>query len=421
MNDDILTDWRSLMEQGTAFLGQGKYREAEKFYLRSLKLAKRLSVPEIQAFNLRLLSTARIKLGKVEEADRGFHEALLICQRIQNHKGMSEAMAGLASVAVAQENLEEAVSWYEQAINVYPATSPRLRLGMLFSDLGQVYSTMENWTNAQNAFLRARELCHIYGYRKGEGELSILLAEVSYRQSDVKLARKDLIYACKIFSETHDDGSLVNAIQYFAYIDFEEGKLEQALESWQRVIILYQRLAQWEDVSESAYFLANILQDLKNLAEAVYYLELSIQTYNRKDIGLGLRYQNIGQLLWRKEDYVAARDYLKKASLIFEQHEEELKLGETFENIAQISEALGESEIALAYRTKSKTSLEKHQTHSLRTTQQLAEYFEKGNNHLNALQYYWEALKIARELNANTVEIERAIQRVSRKVRRKDK
>lgn len=419
MNDDILMDWRFLMEKGTGFLGQGKYSEAEKFYLRSLKIARLLAVPVISAFNLRLLSTSRIKQGKVALAERGFQEALAICQQLENYKGMSEALAGLASVAVAQDNLEKAASWYEQAIQVYPGSSPRLRLSTLFSDLGQVYSVLENWTKAQSAFQRARELCHTHGFRKGEGELSILLAEVSYRQNEVQLARTDLIQACKIFSEADDEESLVNAIQYLAFIDFEEGKLVQARASWQRVVVLYLRNEQWEDLSESTYFLAKILEDLKDISEAVYYMELSIRVYDRVDLGLGFRYQNLGQLQGIRKNYGGACEDLKKAAELFEEYGEEQKLGETYEKIALVLEQLGESEEAQAYQVKSKTCLESHQVVSFSTTQCLAEHFENQRSYLSALRYYWQSLKIARDLGIETLEIERAIQRISKKVRQK--
>lgn len=420
MNDDVLMEWRSLMEKGTAFLGEGKYADAEKIYLRCLKLTDQLSVPEISAFNIRLLSTSRIKQGKVDLSERGFQEALEICIQIENYKGMSEAMAGLASVAVARENFKEAVYWYEQAIKNYPGSSPRLRLSMLYSDLGQVFMAMRSWEKAKHSFLEARELCFSYGFKKGEGELSILLAEVAYREREVDQARKNLIYAGKIFSETQDEESLVSTIQYWAFIEFELGNIEQALESWYRVISLYLRLEQKEELSESAYFLAKILHDLKDITNALYYLELSIDNYPREDLGMALRYDNLAQLFEIKQDYLAARDYLKRAAIILEQNEENQKLGETYEKIALYSEHLGESKEALVYREKSNKYLESHQLLSLSMSQRLANYFEIQRKYFFALQYYWECLRIVREMGMDTLEIEQAIQRISKKIRKKD-
>lgn len=419
MADDIIRDWHVLMEKGTAFLGKGQYTEAETIYLQSLKLAKRLSEPIIFAFNLRLLSTSRIKQGKVVQAKRGFKEALKICQRLQNYKGMSEAMAGLASVAEVQDKMEEAASWYEQAIEVYPVTSPRLRLSMLLSDLGQVYTVLENWNKAQSALEKAKELCHSYGYLKGEGELNILLAEVLYRQNRVQDARTKLLRACRIFVEINDEESLVNAIQYMAFINFEEGKLVYARESWQRVLVLYLRHQQWKDASESAYFMAKILEDLKELGEAVYYLKLSIQVDHREDLGLGIRYQYLGQLQVRMKDYRAAYADFKKAAVLFEKYGEQQKLGETYEKMALCLEKVGYTREAQVCHAKAKSCLQDHYGISLSTYQRLAEYFENQRSYINALQYYWQSLKIARDLGIETLTIEQAIQRLSRKIRKK--
>lgn len=419
MNEEVLMEWRSLMEKGTAFLGEGNYAAAEKIYLRSLKLTEQLSVPEISAFNIRLLSTSRIKQGKVDLSEIGFQEALQICKQIDNYKGMSEALAGLASVAVARENYKEAVSWYEQAIKIYPESSPRLRLSMLYSDLGQVNMAVKNWNKAKESLIIARELCHSYGFKKGEGELSILLGEVAYRQKDLGSARENLIYAGKIFSEIQDEELLVSVIQYWAFIDFEQGNLEKSCESWHRVIALYIRLQQKEELSESMYFLAKILSDLKNITNAIYYLELSIDNYSGMDLGLVLRYETLAQLLELKYDYPSAKAYLKKAVEILEQNEENQKLGEAYEKIALYSECLGETEEALSYHAKSRKFLESHQMLSLSMSQRLADYFEKQRSYLYALRYYWECLRIAREIGMETLEIEQAIQRLSKKVRKK--
>jgi tetratricopeptide (TPR) repeat protein len=224
---------------------------------------------------------------------------------------------------------------------------------------------------------------------------------------------------CKIFSDLEDEESLVNAIQYLAFINYEEGMLTQAREAWQRVVDLNLRLAQWEDVSESTYFLAKILEDLKEFSEAAYYLKLSIQVYTRADLGLGLRYLSLGHIYTLQQDYATSYASLKKAAELIEKSGDEQKLGEAYEKIALCLEQLGEMKEAEEYRMKSKTCLKSHQVISYSTSQRLAEYFEDRRSYLDALRYYWQSLKIARELGIETLEIEKAIQRISKKVRKK--
>jgi hypothetical protein len=182
MHDGELSVWRTLMEKGTQYLGEEQYLKAEEYFSQGLIKAYQLTVPEIVAFSLRLLATVRVRLGNLELAEEGFQGALRICQDIQNAKGMAEAWAGLASVSVKKGMLSEAGKEFKQAISIYPSSSPPLRLGILYVDLGQVYAALEDWTRANRAYIQAHGICRSNGFPKGEAELDVLLGELCFRQ-----------------------------------------------------------------------------------------------------------------------------------------------------------------------------------------------------------------------------------------------
>lgn len=419
MKENILDIWRALMEKGTASLGQAEYKSAEQFFTKSLKIANQLAVPLIKAFTLRLLATAQIKQGKVESAERGFREALRICEEVSNFKGMAEALAGLASVAVETHNLEAAISWYRRAIKVYPSSSPRLRLGMLYSDLGQVYASLENWKEAQEAYKYAMDLCRKHDYPKGEGELSVLIGEAYFHQGNKESARESLVYSCQIFARLQEQLSLINALQYLAFMDFEQEKLEEAREILQRAVVLQLHLTLWEEVGESSYFLSKILQGLGYIDEAEYYLRLSIQLYKERNIGMALRLQSLGKLFSLRQDYVKAREVLKESASLYDYFGDDLRLGECFDLLAFLADQLGEEEEANFYRKEAIRTSAGHNVISLSAMHRLAEYYEQRHNYLDALQCYWQSLQIAREIGYETREIELAVQRVSKRVRKK--
>jgi tetratricopeptide (TPR) repeat protein len=418
MKENVLDIWRTLMEKGTANLGQADYKNAEKLFIRSLRIANQLDVPIIKAFNLRLLATSQIKQGKVESAERGFKEALRICEEVSNLKGMAEALAGLASVAVETHNLESAIAWYKRAIQVYPLTSPQLRLGMLYSDLGQVYAALERWKEATEAYKFAMDLCHQYSYPKGEGELSILIGEACFHQGNKAGARIYIIRSCQIFAKLQEQSLLINALQYLAFMNFELDKLEEAREALQRALVLQVHFAHWEEISESSYFLSKILQGLGLLDEAKYYLELSLRLYKDENVGMALRLQSLGKLLSLKKDYSAAKEYYIKSADLYDHFGDDLRLGECYEQLAYLSDMLGQQDETLYYRKESSRALAGHNAVSLSAVHKLGEFYEQTHNYLDAIQCYWQSLQIAREIGYETKEIERAVQRVSKRVRK---
>lgn len=416
MHDGDLFDWRNLMEDGTQCLGEGQNLKAETYYVEGLLKAYQLSVPEIVAFTLRLLATVRVRLGNLKLAEEGFKEALRICQEIQNSKGMAEAWAGLASVSVKKNRLPEAAKEYQQAITCYPSSSPQLRLGMLYADLGQVYTSMEDWVRAKRAFIMAQELCRSYDFPKGEAELDVLLGELYFRQGQIEKALDTLKHACQLYAEIADLFALSTTLQYLALLYFDQNEMYLASECQQRAVALCLRFETSEVFSESCYFLSKIRQFLDANQEAKYYLELSIQFYPKQDMNLALRYQSLAGLCFFNMDYNKAEFYYLQALSLFKSFHDEVRVSEVHESISilkTIKESKGDSSDRIddEFQIRSDFSLE--------TLVQLAEFHERRGNYRDALNGYWKALEMGRDAEIVTEWIEKRVQRVSKRLRRK--
>jgi len=418
MHDGELSVWRNLMEDGTQCLGDEQYLKADKYFSQGLLRAYQLDVPEIIAFTLRLLATVRVRLGNLESAEEGFLEALSICQEIQNAKGMAEAWAGLASVSCKKGMLRDAAKTYEQAIAVYPRSSPPLRLGMLYADLGQVCSALEEWTRANRAYTQAYEICRFNGFPKGEAELDVLFGELSLRQGRKMEASNYLKEACQIFAQIEDVVALSNTLQYLAFVYFERNEIRLAFECQQRAVALCLKFDKRTFLSESCYFLSEIEQLLENYEEAKYYLELSIQFYPDQDLDLALRYQSLASLFFLTMDLAEAELYYLKALSLF-QTIDDARIGEIYEALDALK-VIQDSKVVLV---NSQEILEE-KSHlqgevALEALVRLAELYEKQRKFRAALECYWKALEMGRDAEITTDWIETRVQRVSKRLRRK--
>ena len=418
MHDGELSVWRTLMEAGTQCLGEEQYVKAEEYFSLGLVKAYELTVPEIVAFTLRLLATVRVRLGNLDMAEDGFQEALRMCQEIQNAKGMAEAWAGLASVSVKKGMIREAGKKYVQAISIYPTSSPPLRLGMLYADLGQVYTTLEDWNRADRAYTQAYEICRTNGFPKGEAELNVLLGELYFRQGRRTEASNYLRHACQTFAQIEDGVALSNTLQYLALVYFEHNELRLAFECQQRAVALCLRFDTRSIFSESCYFLSRIEQFLENYEEAKYYLELSIRFYPEQDLDLAMRYQSLAGLFFLSMDLAKAELYYLKALSLSETNDD-VRIGEIYEALAALKEI-----------RKQKTTPENSEDFSVDKSQlqgefalealvRLAELYEKQRNFRNALECYWKALEMGRSAEMTTDWLETRVQRVSKRLRRK--
>ncbi|KUO76163.1 MAG: hypothetical protein APF81_14935 [Desulfosporosinus sp. BRH_c37] len=418
MHDRELAVWRTLMEDGTQCLGEEQYHKAENYFSQGLLKAYKLTVPEIVAFTLRLLATVRVRLGNLEFAEDGFQEALRICQEIQNAKGMAEAWAGLASVSVKKGMIREAAKKYEQAIAVYPCSSPPLRLGMLYADLGQVYATLEDWTRANRAYTQAHEICRDNGFPKGEAELDILLGELCFRQKKRIEASNYLKHACQIFAQIEDMIALSNTFQYLALVYFEHKQMRLAFECQQRAVALCLKFDTRSVFSESCYFLSKIEQFLENYEEARYYVELSIRFYSERDLDLALRYQSLAGLFFLSMDLAKAELYYLKALGLFEAIND-VRSSEIYEALASIKEIRERKVEQVNFPDISEAKFQLYGGFTLEALIRLAELYEKQQNFRDALECYWKALAMGRDVEMTTDWIETRVQRVSKRLRRK--
>ena len=418
MHDTELSVWRTLMEDGTQCLGEEQYFKAEKYFSQGLLKAYHLEVPEIVAFTLRLLATVRVRLENLELAEEGFQEALRICQDIHNAKGMAEAWAGLASVSVKKGMFGEAGKMYERAIAVYPSSSPQLRLGMLYADLGQAYATIEDWTRANKAYIHAHRICCFNGFPKGEAESDVLLGELCFRQGKKTAASKYLKRACKIFARINDMVSLSNTLQYLALVYFEHNKMDLALECQQRAVGLSLKCDSKKMFSESCYFLSKIDQILEYYEEAKYYLDLSIEFYPEQDVELALRYQNLAGLIFLSMDLEKAELYYNKALNLFEMTND-VRIKEIHEALDAVQEVRERKDAPVGSRNISEDESQPQGEFALEALVRLAEVYEKQRNFRNALECYWKALEMGREAEVMTDWIETRVQRVSKRLRRR--
>ena len=419
MNEELLKIWKQEMELGTKCLANQQYEAAEKYFLSSSEMARESRVPEVMAFSLRLLATARLHLEKYMMAKQGFKEALRICEKIKNRKGMSEAWAGLANVAVAKGDFTTARTGLEKAINLYPPSSPPLRLGMLFSDLGHVYGQLQLWEKAEHAYKKAIDLCRTHGYHRGEAELCVLLGEMYYKKADPKGAINQLKIAGRIFAQLREWENMANALQYLAFINFESEKMEESRIDQQRALVLNLRLKSKEENSEGSYFLSRIIQDLGDYCEAEYYLKLSIELYPYEDNGLAVRYQNLGGMAFTKTDFNAAEKHFIKA--IQYAHDKE-KMQQLCDSLAFAMKKQERIEPMLQYHDHLQKEGFSSDAVALSGFRKLGNMYERKQESLLALQYYWKALELARICDQSQIPVlERIIQKTSQKVRGKKK
>ncbi len=413
-----LNGWQKYLEAGIKYLGEGNTAEAEKHFFQSLREAEALNVPVIIAFSQRLLATAQVRNNKLERAEAGFRRALSLCKELKNPKGIAEAKAGLAGIYSIRGQYSDAVVHYKQAVCYYPVEASPLRLAVLYTDLGQVYSKMKNWKKAEEAFVQAGQLCKSNGYHKGEAEICLYIGEIKYCQGYAEIAKDYFIQAAKAFALVNDEPATANAHQYLAFTLLELGRIHEAIFYQNRVIALFLKKGGRQDVSDGFYLLSNILQHAGLLDEAESTMHRSIAYCNGLELGLAVRYHCLAAIAIMKKDYDVAKNHYFEALRYFQLYGDGNKVGNISEELTYL---LRYEDISL------KNNFSKWLTHryinkdlpKYEVMIRLANSHRVKGNNIAALKYGWRALEVAKAMKMETQEIEEFIQNLSKTIRRK--
>ncbi|NLO96886.1 MAG: tetratricopeptide repeat protein [Peptococcaceae bacterium] len=408
--------WQGCLEKGLKFLAAGDFVQAEEYFRLSFAEAEKLGVEVILAFSIRLLATAQLCNHKLDEAEAGFKKALSLCMQLNNNKGIAEAKAGLAGVALARGQYSEAESLYKQAIYFYPKNASSMRLAVLYSDLGQVYARLRQWTKAEKALLQADALCRQNCYSQGEAEVNNTLGEVYYFQGKNKTALQKFKRAGILFNQNKDEVSLANTQQYLAFLYLENNKIEEALFYQYRAICLYLKLNLKQEISESYYFLSNILQYYRLYDEAQASLNISLKYYQGLEFGLAIRYHGLAVIALMKKEYEQAKDYYLQALKFFQFYGCGPKIGEISEELTfllKYENVLNKSNFyKLIGGRYDEDSLPQYEVMLY-----LANSLVIKGKYLAALHCSWRALAIAKAMNYETEETELMIQNISERIR----
>ncbi len=415
-----LKEWQEHLETGIKYLGEGNLPKAEEYLEQSLRLAEKIGVLVIIAFSQRLLATAQTRNNKLDKAESGFKKALEYCLELKNSKGISEAKAGLASVYFVKGEYMRSAGLYKQAINIYPHEASPLRLTVLYSDLGQVYGRMQKWDKAIDNFLKAGVLCKENGYTRGEAEINLHLGEVYYSQGKLITAKDHFSKAGKLFALIDDQSSLANTLQYLAFILLERNMLEEALLMQYRVITLFFKHWQKPEISEGYFLLSSILQYARLLDEAEESIILSLQYYNGYEFGFAVRYHSLAVIAIMKKEYVDAKRYYYNALKYFQFYGDGTKVGEISEELTYLLKYED------TYIQKSFSKWMENRKFDVDIPKfeimiSLAHNLKKKGNNFAALRCSWRALEIAKTMKCETQEIEKLIQNLSERIRKRNK
>ncbi len=278
------------MESGTANLMdmlQDRVRQLteEKKWDEALRASEaaiekaRISLEEDEESIIALASSLEVKgdllreLGYLEDARIVYLESL---ELLNGREGSTAQLAGLsASVGVLYdtvENDEEAIRFYERAIELYERLDPPalLEIADVCNNLGFIYRSLGDFKNSEKLFLRGLEICHKELGDDDEKTATIcnnigaLYLKSGYDSQALEMHTMALEHRVKIHGNNHPDTAQSRA--NLALSMAQTGDLAGSRDHFDEAIAVYERYIQTAS-HEYAAVVENYIEVLKALGD----------------------------------------------------------------------------------------------------------------------------------------------------------
>lgn len=323
-------------------------------------------------------------------ADKYAHEALSYYQKNNHKPGIAKSYTVLGDIYLNNNLLEDALLYYEQAIQIQQQTGDAGAIAYLYNSMGMVFYYQNDIKNALNQFNKARNIAH----KKSVTEEATALNSMGncYRRLGQPDSAKNYYQqSLLLLRYQKEDKLLARTHQNIGLLEYERGNYEQAVESYLQARELYRKIKDSKGEGIVYNNIANVYYAWGKYQQAATSYQQALQIFENIDFtqGVASTYSNLGSTFIKLNDFNTAREYLEKALA------ERLKMGNkreianTYLTLANLFSQMNNAQNAKLYGDSNwEKVILQHKT----SAQVLQQY-------KSALDYNEKALKIGKEID----------------------
>lgn len=293
-------------------------------------------------------------------ADSAIHfaqTAFDLSKSIDYRLGMAESAAILGDVYVVNNQLKEAKTNYELAVEQFGQTD-------LLFDETQIKMILGNINLAQNDYLNALKLYQECLDVSKENEFNTLaphllnnIGELYLEIEDNEAAKENFEQAYRLFEEQDDQYSLAMCMLNLAHISGEAGNREAAIKGYLDGIRILSTMESWPNIASAYNSIADLYLAEDDFDNASEYLTLAlniIENNNSTFAGPSSIYStkiftNVARLATENNDLSQALIFAKRSLQLSEQNHYKENILDNSKLLSRIYEELGEPDTALVY------------------------------------------------------------------------
>ncbi len=173
---------------GILFRRQGDYKKALEYLNKTVEIRTRLNDKQGLTLTLNQIAEIHYETGNYESAKNGYEQLLTIYEEINEEKGIAAVYAGLAGVYYTTGDLNSALDYREKSLSIDRKINNKYGVITNLSNMGRIFTKLENFTEAEINLSQALELAIEAGYKDLEMSIYDYFTKLYFAKKNYKEA-----------------------------------------------------------------------------------------------------------------------------------------------------------------------------------------------------------------------------------------
>jgi tetratricopeptide (TPR) repeat protein len=147
-----------LLRLGVLYEAEGKYDEALSHYENSIKVSKEIGHKTIQAANLTSISHIHKKKGDHKTSIKIAEESLEMYEELKDTLAISRVVGNIGNTYLEMGDYKKAIAYCEESSKLKLVLGDSVGLGINYDRIGRAHFSMGNYDAAQNFYIKGLQL-----------------------------------------------------------------------------------------------------------------------------------------------------------------------------------------------------------------------------------------------------------------------
>lgn len=318
--------WRckALRYKGIVYDQISRPVKAHECFEKALELARKLRLRDVEGNLMKDLAGALIDKGQLSEAEGLLRRAVRISIETDNRRSEGVALCTMGILKRRMGFEEQALEWYEQALEIQNELGDRWQIGIIKSCMAIAYAELGQLEKALEYCTAARDVGRETGNRIFEASQAANAGGLYLAQGRFEMAIESLLDAVLLHRETgnrHAEGLMLTDLA-IAYRDAD--KPSEAIERFRQALVLHRETGDHRSEAIALEYLGMLKKDAGKLHDASEYLLQALGIAESTDdrsleagiiCSIGRLNVAEGQTEKAQERYGQAREHVERCSL----------------------------------------------------------------------------------------------------------